>query len=195
MLKFLDASGKVNWVSKVRQTLYMNGFGFVWNQQGVGNETLFINEFTQRLKDQYLQVWADTCSNSSKLSTYISFKTNFELEPYFNYLNIRKFRYYYSSFRCSSHQLMIEKGRYLGLDRSQRLCPICKSGIEDEFHFMLICPLYKSLREKYIPERYYIYPTFQQFKLLMANRSENVVKQLAAFIYHSFILRKGELQI
>ena len=44
---------------------------------------------------------------------------------------------------------MIEKGRYLNLERNQRVCSMCNlNDIEDEFHFILRCPAYNDLREK-----------------------------------------------
>ena len=30
MLKFYDSIGKTNWVTSVRKNLYMNGFGYIW---------------------------------------------------------------------------------------------------------------------------------------------------------------------
>ena len=44
--------------------------------------------------------------------------------------------------RCSSHKLMIEiqKGRYLNLERNQRVFSKCNlNDIEDEFHYILRC--------------------------------------------------------
>ncbi len=189
MLKMLDSKGKVNWVTRIRQNLYANGFGYVWENQGVANEKLFLNEYIQRLKDQYMQRWTTLCKESPKLSTYITFKTNFETKPYFSVLNIKKFRFAFVSLRCSSHQLMIEKGRYTGIDRDQRFCPFCKIEIEDEYHFVLVCPLYKDLREKYIP--YLDIASRYQFSILMSSRNESTIKNLAAYIYHSYNLRNN----
>ena len=57
--------------------------------------------------------------------------------------------------RCSSHKLIIEKGRYVNLERNQRVCSICNlNDIEDEFHFILRCPAYNDLKKKYLKQRY-----------------------------------------
>ena len=32
----LDRKGKTNWVTNVRKTLCVNGFSYVWDNQGVG---------------------------------------------------------------------------------------------------------------------------------------------------------------
>ena len=50
---------------------------------------------------------------------------------------------------------MIEKGRYLHLERNERVCSMCNSNdIEDEFHFILRCPSYNELRKNYTKQRY-----------------------------------------
>ena len=58
-----------------------------------------------------------------------------------------------SNFRCSSHNLMIEKGRHTSTDTHLRYCPICMKEnilvIEDEFHFFYECNKYEALRNKY----------------------------------------------
>ena len=55
-------------------------------------------------------------------------------------------------FRCGNHQLSIERHRGI-LDRNQRLCPYCIQNniavIEDEYHFLRICPLYNHIRLKF----------------------------------------------
>ena len=33
MLKVLDEYGQINWVTKVRQFLFSNGFGYIWIEQ------------------------------------------------------------------------------------------------------------------------------------------------------------------
>ena len=58
---------------------------------------------------------------------------------------------------------MIEKGRHLGIDRNFRNCQIfLKSNvfvIEDEFHFMMVCPEYEHLRYECFPMKHFrIYP-------------------------------------
>ena len=54
--------------------LYMNGFGYVWENQHVENENEFLTSFTRRLKDQFLQNWSENIEKSSKLVLYKQFK-------------------------------------------------------------------------------------------------------------------------
>jgi hypothetical protein len=56
-----------------------------------------------------------------------------------------------SRFRCSCHELRVERDRYLPAaakpPRHMRTCLICaSSAVEDEHHFLFECPLYDSLR-------------------------------------------------
>ena len=40
--------------------------------------------------------------------------------------------------RISKSNLNIEKGRYLNTPVEDRICKLCNSGVEDEFHFTII---------------------------------------------------------
>ena len=46
--------------------------------------------------------------------------------------------------RLSNHKLAIETGRYSRPFKkpAERICPICKIEMEDEYHFIKICPGY-----------------------------------------------------
>ena len=35
--------------------------------------------------------------------------------------------------------LWIEKGRHRKINLANRMCPLCRSEVEDEFHFSMIC--------------------------------------------------------
>ncbi len=65
--------------------------------------------------------------------------------------------------------------------------------VESEFHFLLICPLYKELRSKYIKKYYRTWPNLNKFRDLMKNNSTTIMKNLAAFIYHANIKRTNAL--
>ena len=42
---------------------------------------------------------------------------------------------------------MIEKGRHLKIDKTQRFCPFCPRSTETELHFLLHCKTYRVMRE------------------------------------------------
>ncbi|MEW8548219.1 MAG: reverse transcriptase family protein [Candidatus Thiodiazotropha sp.] len=190
MLKVLDEYGQNNWVSQVRQLLFSNGFGYIWINQHVLNPRLFILAFVQRLRDQYLQAWYNELANSSKLCLYKSYKLSYEHEMYLSSLNIRKFRHTLSMFRTSSHSLEIEVGRHHGRPRNERFCKLCKTGVEDEAHMLLYCPVYDSLRQKYLSPKYCNLPNMNKFNILMSSRSETSIHAVAAYLYYAFKLRQ-----
>ena len=142
------------------------------------------------LKYIFKQSWSQYCNDTSKLISYAGFKIDFEWEKYLNVLLIKKFRNAYVRFRTSSHQLIIEHGRYINIERNERLCHLCKTSIEDEYHFLLVCSCYEDLRETYIPSRFYNQPTINKFHNAMASRDDNIIRNIAMYIYHAFERRK-----
>ena len=62
------------------------------------------------------------------------------------------------------HIFMIEKGRHRKINLANRICPLCRSEVEDEFHFSIslkdICDKFflciKSPQSKYFIKYYYI---------------------------------------
>ena len=185
-----DKHGRKNWVSELRGILFENGFGYVWNNQGVLNEKSFLTIFERRLKDVYIQNWYETLSNSSKLESCRQYKLSYTPARFLDVLKIRKFRYYFSSFRCSSHDLEIERGRYTNIDRSNRLCKLCGESVEDEYHFLLVCHIYEQIRNECLPYKYTHHPNRNKFNILMSSNSANVIKSVADYLYRSFELRK-----
>ena len=81
--------GKTNWVTNVRKTC-VNGFSYVWDNQGVGCLNAFIREFRQRLTDMRWQVWDDHVNTSDRFSLYRQFKTLAFVEPYIM-LNLNRY--------------------------------------------------------------------------------------------------------
>jgi hypothetical protein len=46
--------------------------------------------------------------------------------------------------RISNSNFNIEKGIYLNTPAEDRICKLCNSGVEDEFHFTIICSKLQS---------------------------------------------------
>jgi hypothetical protein len=78
--------------------------------------------------------------SEGKLCSYSIFKTYFGLEKYLCILQSFEQRRNFTRFRISSHRLQIERVRYQGALRQDRLCLRCTSGeIDDEKHFLISC--------------------------------------------------------
>jgi hypothetical protein len=63
------------------------------------------------------------------------YKSEFGLEKYFTILP-PDLMYNMCIFRCGSHKLPIEMGRFFSIDRSERICDLCnKEELGDEFQY------------------------------------------------------------
>ena len=49
-----DRLGRTNWACELKELLFVNGLGYIWNNQGVKNASAFITAFEQRIKDIYI---------------------------------------------------------------------------------------------------------------------------------------------
>ena len=106
----------------------------------------------QRLSDQYIQNWYSYVNNSPKLITYKTVKIQFCHEKYLSCVLNYKHRVALSRLRCSAHKLMIEERRYRNTERNMRLCQFCNMNLtENEFHFLLVCPAFRTLRAACLP--------------------------------------------
>ena len=72
---------------------------------------------------------------------------------------------------------------------------------EDEFHFLMVCPLYKSEREKMFQNINEVFPNIRQnslkiqFLWLMSQENEKCTTDIAKFVTQSMTLRTKELDI
>ena len=195
MLKRLDEAGRVTWATKVKNLLSRYGFGYAWQNQGVGNEKRFLILFKSRLRDILIQEWVSDINTSSKANHYRNFYGSFEIQFYLkNTLPVYLTRIL-AKLRCSAHELKVEKGRHNGTPYLQRICVFCRNNqIEDEFHFVLQCPFFHDLRIRYIPQRYIKrYPNVEDFYAIMKCKNESVIARLAQYLIVAFQRRADAL--
>ena len=89
---------------------------------------------------------------SPKLRTYIMFKDILEPETYIIKCMSRRRRSLMSQFRTGILPLEIETGRYVPifyktLKKNRKRTAnerICKNDIENEYHYLCVCPVYNS---------------------------------------------------
>ena len=96
-----------------------------------------------------------------------------------------------SKFRCSDHTLSIEVGRHKGLEVEQRLCKMCQLNlVEDEFHFLAICPAYDNIRAGLLlAANAELLDPYKQFSKIMSSENIAVISRLAEFIIDANKLR------
>ena len=152
----------------------------------------------KKLKTLFLKAWFNDKDNvNGKLDTYFSHKSNFQMEKY---LDIQSFqsRQILCKFRISAHQLRVEKERHKNkpIERSQRTCNFCShNDIEDEFHFLINCPLYNQCRESLFAQAHEHCQNFNnldcksKFLWLMTTEDQHILKKLCIFLIQSFELR------
>jgi hypothetical protein len=185
-----------NWAYQIKSILEQLGLTYVWNEQETltekSEQTYTYNLIKQRLFDHYKQHWYSEIINSSRLNTYCRTKNTFNTEPYLDIITTKKFKIALTQFRLSSHRLEIERGRYHNIARDNRKCKFCNLNVvESEYHFLLICPLYKDIRKTYLKSYYQAWPTLNKFDMLMGTQNKKEIINLSKYIYNANCLRNN----
>jgi len=100
----------MTFANKIENLLSRYGYDYVWMNQGVRNESLFMFEFKQLVKDCYLQEWSESVNKNSKLSLFRNLKIEITPELYLSSIRDRTFQSVIAKYRCSSYWLFIETG-------------------------------------------------------------------------------------
>ena len=146
--KQLTNAGFNTWASKVKAILSLYNLEHYWHLDDACDVN-FLKYFRKTIQEQYIDKWHCEIKNVSKLSTFITFKTKFEMEKYLLCVKNFKLRKLLTKLRLSSHDLYIEKGRYSNVPREKRICNMCNlQCVETEEHFILHCPFYQEERVK-----------------------------------------------
>ena len=123
-----------------------------------------------------------TLMNQKKCLNYRLYKKEFCFENYFNILPLPLSKYT-CKFRCLSHKLPIEKGRFLNIERNERICLLCnKNELGDEFHYLFNCEFFHRSRIQCLPIWSFRSPNSLKFEKLMNSDDRAVLTKLALFI-------------
>lgn len=155
-------------------------------------ETLYKNTLLCQLEHMKL-------NDTGKLRFYSKICTSFDLKQYLSF-DLPKFnRSLITKIRISAHQLAIETGRYMKppLPVPERFCKNCKNKVEDEKHFILYCPLYKNLRNKYIINEESQSDSDEIYLISRILNPVNVTdaKNLCIFLKESFDIRQKQFNV
>ena len=177
------------WINGVKSCL--NKLGIVEMNTGLNRKKVF-----KSMEDIFYQeAFQDINRLDSKLRTFAKLKTYIGLENYLISCQRLENRTAISKFRLSNHDLMIERGRYLGIDKSERFCPFCLNLIETEEHFLLQCATFNTLRkDQMISKLENINPNFAFLsdtdKFIFLLTHEDALEYVGQFLYMAFYLRK-----
>jgi len=154
------------------------------------NVNSFIVMFRNRLYDLFISKWRIDVNDASSLCLFRELKPIFERSLYLDKVENSKFRNILAKLRLSSHVLFIETGRHQNIPRNERICKFCTlNEIEDEYHFVLICPLYDNFRNTLIPVFYRRRPSMFKFLQLLNETKKSILIRLANFCTKAFKLR------
>ena len=157
-------------------------------------------------KIKEIKTKGDDMTNHNKLRTYELFKSSFTREPYLTLVRNRNQRCHLTRLRVSSHFLGIETGRFKTpvTPIHQRTCQYCNFGsqaphppspVDDEFHFLVQCPLFSNERKSFFEKLGSIMPSFPQlslenkFKTIVCPTSAKAAKLANRFIQLMFNTR------
>ena len=86
-------------------------------------------------------------------------------------------------YRLSAHNLNIESGRYMNVERHLRFCNNCNLGeIDDEYHFILVCTSYSDIRTKYIKPYYWRHSSVFKLVKLLSSRNAKELNNLGKYL-------------
>ena len=178
------------WAEGIKCLLDELGFSHFWLNQDF--EIPRYELIRNRIRDRFTQNWYAFISNASKLAYYCQFKTEFKLEKYVECVSNDKLRSELAALRLSAHNLETERGRHIDVPRENRICRLCSMGmVESEFHFLLVCPLYTSIRRKFLTST--SWPSVAKFINIMSSNSNRFLMKLAKFIKFANTVRSQAL--
>ena len=194
MLLFLQSANYVTWLDGIRNSLFMQGFGIVWESQGVGDEKAFLNCYKQSLIDCYGQTWHAALGSHDFYKFYSSIRQSIDLHPYIFQIRNFHLRRLYARFRFGMTELKGSSLDFKDIAMSERKkCPFCLNTMESEYHFVMICPKYNVVRQKFIPAKFTRFPSTNRFFILMASTSPYLMNRLCSFLNEAFKLRQNNL--
>lgn len=187
-LSMVEERNEANWATNVKNLLYRYGFGYVWERQEVVHKKSFLKSFKARLQDNYIQIVCEKLRNGSKARLYRSLNLTHEIPFYMNNVN-PKLRHFLTKLRLGSHRLISETGSWARpvIVYADRKCSSC-NVLGDEFHHVLECKTYDSLREKYVPIYYRRNMSMYNFTKLLLTKDRKILNNLCIFLQKSFKL-------
>ena len=193
---FKDTKQSNTWTKQVQKLFNSIGYSYLFNIQN-DNSALksSLPQIKERIKDQFLQQQNSDIAKNSKMSFYLGVYIMGKRPSYVDHLINLTDRSMICRLRVSSHQLMIEKGRHLNISLNDRICPLCKKCIEDEYHFLLYCNSYENNRTAFLNKiksynkQFHKMTDLSKIKFLLNNNKTNILKMSSNFISECLEIR------
>ena len=98
--------------------------------------------------------------------------------------------YLLTKLRSGTLKLNIELGRYNNTPRESRLCLCCNMNVvENEYHFVLVCPAYRSVRTHFLPTYYCSWPNIYKLEHLLKAANKNLTIKLYNYLKTAWKIR------
>ena len=153
--------------------------------------SLSLSLFKERILSLYRQEWDNSIRTKERFTVYGTLKSSLSLAPYPNQLKHIKARNFLIRLRLGVSPLRTHKLRYCkDATPADYFCPFCKSDVETEVHFILVCPKYAEIREQYIPKKYFTSPSSFKLALRLAT-SKVLLLRLAVYIMKAFTIQNA----
>ncbi len=171
------------WVTHIRSLFQNTGFNYIWLTQQVPNCIYAGTALYRVFQQQFLQNWTEKMYHNTDFTNYRIFKTNIEREKYLSVLPDHLLKSF-TEFRTGSYRLTVNNHRS-DLPRNERICRKCNiNEIDDEFHFLLQCPILADIRARHIPLKYYRNPNILKMQDLLQNGL--LINRVARFVFEGF---------
>jgi len=169
-----------------------------WNENRALDEESWAKVVEERIQEREEKKWLERVNTRDKLRTYRLFKQKLEMEEYLA-VRDRCGVPELTRLRGGTNRLKIEKGRYVKIPVEARICEFCSTNeVENEFHFMMICPLYRELRKEMwmnvrplLPQPCMIYSDEDKFLTLMSAKNRDVIRKVLRYIKQAMKVRRN----
>ena len=124
------------WIDMIDSTLNEVGMGNIWLLDGDNHARSWVmSNPSLRLNDMSKQDWHAAKQTNCVCSNYRSFNEALVMEEYLTRLSFID-RNNLCKYRCRSHNLPVNNGRFIEVPRSEMQCVLCNTGeVDDEYHF------------------------------------------------------------
>ena len=98
----------------------------------------------------------------------------------------RHLKFIMTRFRLCNSDIFVHHYRYKRHTDNDLICPLCRVAQETELHFVLCCPVLRTLRAQFIPQKFYRFPSLFRSSLLLASTNENIGEKSVRVCVQSF---------
>jgi hypothetical protein len=145
-------------------------FSHAWDNQSTFSNKRLLHAIYEKLTENFNMFWKtiifddSMTANGNKLRTYRNLKEKYETDTYL-FLDIDKTLIkQFTQIKISNSKLMIELGRHNKTDINNRICSLCKNGVDDEYHFIILCSSLNNITNKKLANILSIFPSFHVLK-------------------------------